>query len=142
VRNDAGVYEGFQVPIHYDPMLAKVIVHAATREDARRRMQRALVETRVEGPATNVPYLRWILDEPDVIENRVDTGWLERNHGGFAGSDAARPAREETAVIAAAIYAHREASKPQSGAPEANGTGDGLTPWVRTNRARRGRSPK
>ncbi len=138
VRSDAGVYEGFQVPIHYDPMLAKVIVHARTREDARLRMLRALLETRVEGPATNAPYLRWILNEPDVRENRVDTGWLERNHSRFAGADSGRSRREQVAIIAAAIFAHRDASKTIADGPRAPGE-DGLTPWVRAGRARRGR---
>jgi acetyl-CoA carboxylase biotin carboxylase subunit len=140
IRNDAGVYEGFQVPIHYDPMLAKIVAHGATREIARRRMLRALVETRVEGPSTNIPYLRRILEDGDVVENRIDTGWLERHHARLAPSGSERDRREETAVVAAAIFAHRDASKPAGGPDEGAGAnGEALSPWVREGRARRGR---
>ncbi len=138
VRTDAGVYEGFQVPVYYDPLLAKIVAHGATREEARRRMQRALVETRIEGPATNIPYLRWILDEPDVVENRVDTGWLERHHGRYSAPGVGPVRREEVAVIAATLFAHREAARRgAAGAPPPNG--NGLSPWVRAGRAAGGR---
>ncbi|HET9888812.1 MAG TPA: acetyl-CoA carboxylase biotin carboxylase subunit [bacterium] len=139
VRNDCGVGEGFTIPVHYDPLLTKIIVRAANREDARRRMLRALLECRIEGPLSNLPYLRWILTEPDVIANQVDTGWLERNHARYRPPRVGHVAREEVAAIAATLYAHRAASKP---AHSESGNGDGLSPWVRAGRARMGKRPR
>src|SRR5438309_7495860 len=56
VRNENGVYAGYTVPVHYDPMLSKLVAHAATREEAIARMRRALTEYRVEGIETTIPF--------------------------------------------------------------------------------------
>jgi acetyl-CoA carboxylase, biotin carboxylase subunit len=78
VRNDSGVYEGSEVSIHYDPMLAKLIVWAADREHALRRLERALGELRVEGIRTNVPLFRALLADPDFRTGNMDIGMLDR----------------------------------------------------------------
>jgi acetyl-CoA carboxylase biotin carboxylase subunit len=88
IRNDEGIYQGFDVPVHYDPMLAKLVSWGANREEARLRLLRALLEYRVEGPVTNIPYLRWILSDEEYIENRVHTAWLERHQSRFEHEDA------------------------------------------------------
>jgi len=138
VRNDCGVCEGFQIPVHYDPLLSKIIVRAPNREEARRRMLRALLECRIEGPASNLPYLRWILSDPDVIENRLDTGWLERNHHRYRPPSVGHVRREDVAAIAATLYAHAS-TKPA--ATQSNAS-EGLSPWVRAGRARMGKRPR
>lgn len=139
VRNDCGVCEGFSIPVHYDPLLTKIIVRAGNREEARRRMLRALLECRIEGPVSNLPYLRWILSEPDVIANRIDTGWLERNHSRYRAPGVGHVEREDVAAIAATLYAHSAAAKP---ARSDSGAGDALSPWVRAGRARTGKRPR
>ena len=136
VRNDCGVCEGFQIPIHYDPLLSKIIVRAADREGARQRMLRALLECRIEGPVSNLPYLRWILSDPDVIENRIDTGWLERNHSRYRPPGVGHIAREDVAAIAATLFAHASATPPRA---EDGNSGATLSPWVRAGRARMGK---
>jgi acetyl-CoA carboxylase biotin carboxylase subunit len=78
IRNDSGVYEGSEVSIHYDPMLAKLIVWAADREHALRRLERALGELRVEGIRTNVPLFRALLADPDFRSGNMDIGMLDR----------------------------------------------------------------
>jgi 3-methylcrotonyl-CoA carboxylase alpha subunit len=123
--------------VHYDPLLTKIIVRAADREEARRRMLRALLECRIEGPVSNLPYLRWILSDPDVIENRIDTGWLERNHTRYRAPGVGHVKREDVAAIAATLYA--QAAAP---ARSDSGTADGLSPWVRAGRARMGKRPR
>jgi len=138
VRNDCGVSEGFTIPVHYDPLLTKIIVRAATREEARRRMLRALLECRIEGPVSNLPYLRWILTEPDVIANRVDTGWLERNHARYRPPGVGHVGREDVAAIAATLYAHTASTRPRS----TENQSDGLSSWVRAGRARLGKRPR
>jgi acetyl/propionyl-CoA carboxylase alpha subunit len=79
VRVDTGVRTGGQVSVHYDPMLAKVIAHAATREQAARLLARALAETRVLGVVTNRDLLVGILREPEFLDGHIDTGYLTRH---------------------------------------------------------------
>jgi acetyl-CoA carboxylase biotin carboxylase subunit len=78
VRNDCGVYEGAEVSIHYDPMLGKLIVWAADREQALARLERALSELRIDGIRTNVPLYRALLADPDVRAGRLDIAMLDR----------------------------------------------------------------
>src|SRR5216683_483515 len=75
VRVDAGVRTGGEVSVHYDPMLAKVIAHAPTREQAARLLARALAETRVLGVVTNRDLLVGILREPEFLDGHIDTGY-------------------------------------------------------------------
>ncbi|HJY70879.1 MAG TPA: biotin/lipoyl-containing protein, partial [Streptosporangiaceae bacterium] len=79
VRIDTGVQTGGQVSVHYDPMLAKVIAHAPTREQAARLLARALAETRVLGVVTNRDLLVGILREQDFLDGHIDTGYLTRH---------------------------------------------------------------
>jgi len=79
VRVDTGVRTGAQVSVHYDPMLAKVIAHAPTREQAARLLARALAETRVLGVVTNRDLLVGILREPEFLDGHIDTGYLTRH---------------------------------------------------------------
>jgi acetyl/propionyl-CoA carboxylase alpha subunit len=77
VRVDAGVEEGDEVGVAYDPMIAKLIAHAATREEALVRLRAALAETQVEGLATNLPFLRWLLAHPAVRAGETTTAFLD-----------------------------------------------------------------
>ena len=79
VRIDGYVYEGYDIPIHYDPMISKLIVHAETRERAIARMRRALDEYRITGVKTNIGYLSSILGVPDFERGSYDTSFLEKN---------------------------------------------------------------
>ncbi|HUP50445.1 MAG TPA: acetyl-CoA carboxylase biotin carboxylase subunit [Thermoanaerobaculia bacterium] len=78
VRNENGVYPGYTVPLHYDPMLSKLICHDATRAEAIARMKRALMEYRVEGIDTTIPFFTFIMDHPDFAAARFDTGFIDR----------------------------------------------------------------
>jgi acetyl-CoA carboxylase biotin carboxylase subunit len=78
VREDSGVYEGWTVPLDYDPMLSKLIVCAPDRASAVARMRRALDEYFVGGIKTNLPLFRRILEHTDFLAGRVDTGFLDR----------------------------------------------------------------
>jgi urea carboxylase len=77
IRLDGWVDTGTQVSPHYDPMLAKVIVHGDDRPAALKKMQDALAATRLSGIATNLDYLRRILIDPKVVEGKVSTRYLE-----------------------------------------------------------------
>ena len=78
VRVDSAVYDQYTVLPHYDSMIAKLIVHAETREEAIRRMARALDEYIIEGIKTTIPFHQRIMNNRAFIEGAVDTGFLER----------------------------------------------------------------
>ena len=78
IRNDAGVYEGSEVSIHYDPMLAKLIVWAADRPRALDRLGRALAELRIEGIRTTAPLFQALLADPDFRSGNMDIAMLDR----------------------------------------------------------------
>jgi len=77
VRIDSGVYGGGLVPSHYDPLIAKLIVHAPTRAQAIAKMRRALSETLIGGIVTNIPLHQRILEHPAFEEGRFSTHFLD-----------------------------------------------------------------
>ena len=76
VRIDTHVYSGYTVPPHYDSMIAKLIVTAATREIAIARMKRALSEFKIEGIKTTIPFQQEIIDHPDFINGKYNIAWV------------------------------------------------------------------
>jgi 3-methylcrotonyl-CoA carboxylase alpha subunit len=101
-RTDAGIETGDAVPVHYDPILAKVIATGTTRHEALERLTRALDRTLVHGVVTNLPFLRALARDRAVQRAAVDTEWIEREFlAGFAAV-ATAPA-PELALAAAAI---------------------------------------
>jgi acetyl-CoA carboxylase biotin carboxylase subunit len=81
VRVDDFIYSGYTVLPYYDSMLAKIIVHAATREDAIKRMKRALGETVVQGIQTNIGLHKRIMDDPDFLGNNYSTNFYSQKMG-------------------------------------------------------------
>ena len=78
VRIDTALYAGYTVPSYYDPLIAKVIVHAETRLEAIKKMAGALDEFRIKGIKTNIPLLREIMKDHDFIGGNIDIGFLSR----------------------------------------------------------------
>ncbi len=113
VRDDSGVYEGWQVPLFYDPMISKLAAWGATREEAIGRMKRALGEYHVGGIRTTIPFFKAVLEDEEFITGAIDTGYiarfLERQ------SDAPKPETGEeeiaAAFVAALDYARNSAAK-------------------------------
>jgi len=97
IRVDAGIAAGESVGTRYDPLIAKVIAHADTREQALARLTAALRETVVLGVRTNVAFLCDLLDDEQVRAGRIDTGLIERL------PVAAAPARARRAALVALI---------------------------------------
>jgi acetyl/propionyl-CoA carboxylase alpha subunit len=79
VRVDAGVEEGDEVGVAYDPLIAKLIAHEETRAEALRALRSALAVAEVEGVVTNLPFLRWLIAHPAVEEGRTTTAFLLEN---------------------------------------------------------------
>jgi acetyl-CoA carboxylase, biotin carboxylase subunit len=105
IRDDGGVTAGYEVPVFYDSMIAKLVAWAGSREEAIARMARALSEYQVLGIRTTIPFFIWLMDQPDYRAARYDTTWLDgvmaaRRGASFTELDAG----ESTLVaIAAAI---------------------------------------
>jgi acetyl/propionyl-CoA carboxylase alpha subunit len=76
IRVDAGVEEGDEVGVAYDPMIAKLIAHGPTRDEALLRLRDALAETEVGGLTTNLPFLRWLVSHPALRAGRTTTAFL------------------------------------------------------------------
>jgi acetyl-CoA carboxylase biotin carboxylase subunit len=78
VRDDSGVYEGWTVPIDYDPLISKLVAWGSTRDQAIARMRRALMEYQIEGIRSNIPFFFEVLDHPDFGQGDFDTGFIDR----------------------------------------------------------------
>ncbi len=105
VRDDSGVYEGYDVPIHYDPLISKLVVWGRTREDAVARMRRAVSEYKVLGIQTTLPFFERVMRHPDFLAGDFDTSFV---NVAFPQHEVKREAPLEVAVAAAAIHAYRE----------------------------------
>jgi acetyl-CoA carboxylase, biotin carboxylase subunit len=124
VRNDSGCYEGAEIPVHYDPMISKLVVWGEDRAAAVARMRRALDEYHVAGIETNLAFHRRCLRHPQFLAGHYDTGFIAR----FAAqlTPAASDEERQVAVMAAAIeQAHPSAtsSAPTVSAPVAARSG-------------------
>jgi acetyl-CoA carboxylase, biotin carboxylase subunit len=120
VRDDSGVYEGWEVPIHYDPLISKLVVRAETREAAIRRMRRAVSEYRVLGIRTTLPFFERVLRHPAFAAGEYDTSFVDA----VLRETPSEGHPVEIAVAAAAIHAYEErraaARRPRAdGAPRA-----------------------
>ena len=125
IRVDSGVEDGDVVPPDYDPMVAKFISWGQDRDEALRRMRRALSEARVEGIETSIPFFLALLDDPDVVLNRVSTQFLD--NWKFVPK---RPAEDvaTASVVAAALGSMEGARKSRPGAAAA-GPGTRPSSW-------------
>jgi acetyl-CoA carboxylase, biotin carboxylase subunit len=117
IRDDGGVTEGYTVPVFYDSMIAKLVAWAADRPEAIERMARALREYQVLGIRTTIPFFLWLMRQPDYLEGRYDTNYLDRLLAERAGEsfNELGEADEELAVIAAGIDAFTRASTAAGG---------------------------
>jgi acetyl-CoA carboxylase biotin carboxylase subunit len=88
IRVDGWITQGTTVPVHYDPLLAKVIVHAESRDAARRRAVAALRDYAILGIRTNLPFLLQILEHPRFVDGTLDTGFLDRDGEALAAATA------------------------------------------------------
>ncbi len=104
VRLDSGIYQGWTVPIDYDPLLSKLIGYGSHRQQSIMRLRRALQEYFIGGIKNNLSLFERILRDPEFLEGRVDTGFLDR----LLSPPARLPitkAHSEIAAVAAGIFA-------------------------------------
>jgi acetyl-CoA carboxylase biotin carboxylase subunit len=104
IRCDGYVYEGYEIPIYYDPMISKLIVWAGNRNEAISRMKRALYEYKITGIKTSINFLGKIMDIPEFIEGNYDTHIIDNNRDFLKGRDIRCDILcEDIAIIAAYI---------------------------------------
>ncbi|MDB4952850.1 MAG: Carbamoyl-phosphate synthase chain ATP-binding protein [Myxococcales bacterium] len=121
VRNDSGCYEGAEIPVHYDPMISKLVVWGEDRPRAIARMRRALDEYQVRGIETNLAFHRRCLRHPAFIAGDYDTGFIGRNAAELA------PRADDQELVAAMIAAALDSQASQGvPKPTANGTSNGI----------------
>ena len=140
IRHDSGSYEGWTVPIDYDPLLAKLIGYGSDREQATMRLQRALAEYFVGGIKTNISLFQRILRDPEFQAAKLDTGYLERllapERRPVVPRAAAEESGEEVAAIAAGLFELLDAGETTNGTSHAeagkNRPKSGVSNWRRT----------
>jgi acetyl-CoA carboxylase biotin carboxylase subunit len=130
VRDDSGVYEGWTVPIDYDPLISKLVVWGSTRQEAIARMQRALREYQIEGIKSNISFFIEILGQSDFQSGNFDTGFIDRwmqNRKNVANmTDADRDLAAIAAVVFYSEHSGRLAETPK----------EIESPWKRDGRKR------
>jgi len=139
IRRDSGMYEGWTVPMDYDPLLAKLIGYGTDREQAISRLTRALHEYFVGGIKTNISLFRRILSDPDFRAAKLDTGFLDRLLKQKRAEAPADPKAMEVAVIAAGIFAVLGAAGAGAGerpaaSDSANSRPDSASNWKTASR--------
>ena len=122
IRIDSGVVEGSDVSVHYDPMIAKVIAHAETRDGAIGRMRAALSGFHILGLPTNIAFLSAVLDSRAFREGRVHTAYLDGE-----GAALSEPVPLPAAALAAAVI-HDHTVRLEGST--ANGPGTSRDPWA------------
>jgi acetyl-CoA carboxylase biotin carboxylase subunit len=136
VRWDGGIIPGFEVGLHYDPLLGKLIVHAPSRDSAVRRMARALDELVIRGVETCVPFHRRVMDEPDFRAGRLSIRYLE-DHPNLLNGDHDEKVLQAAAVTAA-LLEEAQRGTLRVDAPSNRG-GTGFSAWKQAGFPFRGR---
>jgi propionyl-CoA carboxylase alpha chain len=105
VRVDTGVYEGGEIPMYYDSMIAKLIVHGVTREDAITKMREALNAFVIRGVSSNIPFQAALLAHPKFVAGDFNTGFIAEHYGhGFRAEDVPHDDPDFLVALAAAAY--------------------------------------
>jgi acetyl-CoA carboxylase biotin carboxylase subunit len=123
VRDDGGVSDGYEVPVFYDSLIAKLAAWAPSREEAIARMIRALREYLVVGVKTTIPFFLWLMRQPEFVNGEFDTTFLDRILAARTESFSEFTADEEELMsVAAAIdaFLRTSARAPRSSAAPAN----------------------
>jgi acetyl-CoA carboxylase, biotin carboxylase subunit len=104
VRTDGYVYEGYEIPIYYDPLISKLIVWGSSRDEAIRRMRRALYEYKITGVKTSIKFLERIMNNMDFISGKYDTHFIENNQEHLMANDSCSTTDDMVAIAAYIDY--------------------------------------
>jgi acetyl-CoA carboxylase biotin carboxylase subunit len=137
VRHDGGIYSGWEVPIYYDPILAKLIVWAETRESARARMAAALDDYVILGISTTIPFLKEVISHPRFQEGDTTTAFIKNHFENWREKEA--PAEGLTLALAAAAL--DELSPPEKAGKAVGPRKELYSPWQTLGQWRIGEKP-
>jgi acetyl-CoA carboxylase, biotin carboxylase subunit len=129
IRDDSGVYAGWEVPVYYDSLLAKLCVWAETREAAIARLVCALDEYTIEGVHTTLPFFRALSTNSEFRAGELDTGFIDRFWGVDNASGATDPDLADIAAIAAVLHLRIGGSPAEAAAVEPR-----VSEWKRSGR--------
>ncbi|MEO8638858.1 MAG: biotin carboxylase N-terminal domain-containing protein [Chloroflexota bacterium] len=129
IRVDAGITANTPLPVEYDPLLAKVMVHAEDRPAAVARLRRALGETAIGGVQTDLSFLRWLVDEPAFVTGAYDTGLIPDEWG-----DGPTLTDEERSLAGEAAWQARARSAPEPSASARQGEPGAESAWQQVAR--------
>lgn len=127
VRVDSGIYEGFEVPIYYDPLIAKLLVWAPTRQNAIVRMKRALTEYDIRGIKTSIPFHILVMGHPKFVEGDYDTTFIDK----VLGKIEYRKNNYEVAAISSVLRRILEGERVEARGPKKK---DSISPWKMAGR--------
>ncbi len=114
VRVDTGVFEGGEIPMYYDSMIAKLIVHGKDRNDAIAKMREALNGFVIRGIGSNIPFQAALLAHPDFVSGNFNTGFIAQHYaGGFRAEDV--PHDDEAFLVALAAFVRRKSRERATG---------------------------
>jgi acetyl-CoA carboxylase biotin carboxylase subunit len=139
IRLDEGVYEGWTVPMDYDPLLSKLIAWGNSREETIARLRRALEEYTVTGIKTNTGLFRRILAEPDFLRGEIHTKWLDEllqrapSPANLPGENSKPDRAADAAAIAAALW-HANRTEKSSGQASAGQDSSLSSRWKQEGR--------
>ena len=122
IRDDSGIYEGWTVPIFYDPLLSKSVAWGSNRQEAIQRMRRALNEYQVGGIKTTIPLFQSVLSHERFLAGDLSTDFIEKYYSQERSKQEATSLRE-VATIAAALYSSKKRDRDFLTAPK------GEAPW-------------
>jgi 3-methylcrotonyl-CoA carboxylase alpha subunit len=120
VRVDSGVVEGSEVPIHYDPMVSKLVVWGRDRDEALTRCRRALLEYRIVGIPTSIPFFLALFEDGAFRSGRYDTGFITADWLAEKLAPPAELAREVAVAAAIARFEADSARRPDGGGDESS----------------------
>jgi acetyl-CoA carboxylase biotin carboxylase subunit len=138
VRVDSGVYQGANVTVHYDPMVAKLVTWGSDRVEAIERLKRALSEFVVKGIKTSIPFHQRVVQQPIFLKGQYDTGFIDTHmdggRGGAVGVDEQGVEARRVAFMLAAIAAYQRDKANATRASAATPGGAEGSPWKQLGR--------
>ncbi|MBV8254008.1 MAG: acetyl-CoA carboxylase biotin carboxylase subunit [Chitinophaga sp.] len=132
VRVDDGYEQGMDIPIYYDPMIAKLIAWGSTREEARYRLLRAIEEYQVKGIRTTLPFGHWALQQPAFIQGNFDTNFIAKYFTPQSLATADEQVNKVAAILAAQVWQQEQLALQQG----ALSTNQETSNWKKRNTLR------
>jgi acetyl-CoA carboxylase biotin carboxylase subunit len=117
IREDSGVGEGDEISIYYDPMIAKLIAWGANRDEAIRRMRRALAEYEIAGVRTTIPFCLWVLNHPNFVAGKFDTHFVQNEFRDVRLSATNGSIDLSAAALAAVLHQENRSLEPANSLP-------------------------